>query len=133
MLHDGVFAALVTVICGSVVAIIPRKFEECQKMEQPLRFDTRTEMLVACCQSIISSRSTDNFDEPDIQKWAVAYMVQVAYYYLGHDNRMSFWNAEAGQIARLRRFEDTAILPDLSCIEMQLRKKAVWLMLLLFV
>lgn len=76
LLHDGIFTALVTAICGSVVAIIPRRFEECQKMEEPLQFGTRTEMLEACCQSIISSRSPDYFDEPDIQKWTVANMVK---------------------------------------------------------
>jgi hypothetical protein len=130
---DSGFLALVVGICAALVGAIPRKFYEYQDWVQPLRFSSRKEMIDCCYEVVFSLRMADYFDTPTLQKWASTYLLNIATYQLGRSNRTLMLLAEASQMARLLRLEDPGSYKDLSCIEIQLRKKAFWITLYSFV
>lgn len=131
--HDNIFLSLTMSICAAVVALLPRKFEEYQNAIEPLPFKLRTQMVDACQKFVVDLRSPEYFANVDQPKWAIAYMFQVAYFQLGTSNRVALWYAEAAQINRLLRLEDSKNSLVRDCIDVQLRKKAFWLTFFIFV
>lgn len=132
-MYDKVFLALVVALSAALVGTIPRKFHEYQGWTKPLRFTTRKQMVDFCYELIYSLRGADYFDEPTHEKWAATYLLKVATYQLGRSNRAPMLLAEASQISRLMRYDDPTSYEGLSCIEVQLRKKAFWMTLYPFV
>ncbi len=132
-MHDDTFLSLTLSICAATAALIPRTFQEFQKSPHSLRFQNRTQMIEACCKLVVDLRPPNYFDICGHSKWAIAYMLSIAYYQVGLFNRTTFWSAEAAQMARILRLEDPSNFPGTNCIETQLRKKAFWVMFFPFV
>lgn len=125
---DPDFLGLAVALCATTVGLLPRKFHEYRSSNTPLAFQTRTEMIDRCYDMLLGLRGPDYFDKINQQKWAVSYLMCVAFFQIGQLNRARMIEVEAMQLARLLEFHRIQSYDGLNCIEMQLRKKAFWLM-----
>lgn len=125
---DADFLGLVVALCATTVGLLPRKFHEYRSSSTPLVFQTRTEMVDRCYDMLLGIRGPDYFDNISQQKWAVSYLMSIAFFQIGQHNRARMIEVEAMQLARLLEFHRISSYDGLNCIERQLRKKAFWLM-----
>ena len=77
---------------------------------------------------LLGLRSPDYFDKINQQKWAVSYLMSLAFFQMGQHNRAGMIEVEAMQLARLLEFHRTQSYDCLNRVEMQLWNKAFWLM-----
>ncbi|KAH6715720.1 hypothetical protein BKA61DRAFT_478470 [Leptodontidium sp. MPI-SDFR-AT-0119] len=132
-LSDNDFLGLTISICAVLIATMPRKFQEYQLSQTPLTFQTRTDMVHRCREIITSLQEPDHYDVISLNKWAIPYLLSVAYFQIGQYNRARMLEVEAVQLARLLELHNPLSHIGLSCIETQLRKKAFWLTFYTFV
>ncbi|PVH72284.1 hypothetical protein DL98DRAFT_610980 [Cadophora sp. DSE1049] len=132
-LSDNDFLGLTIALCAVLISTMPRKFQEYQTARTPLRFQTRTEMVHRCREMIMSLQDSNHYDVISLNKWAIPYLLSVAYFQMGQHNRARMLEVEAIQLARLLELHNPMSHVGLSCIETQLRKKAFWLMFYTFV
>lgn len=132
-LSDNDFLGLTISICAVLIATMPRKFQEYQLSQTPLTFQTRTDMVHRCREMITSLQEPDHYDVISLNKWAIPYLLSVAYFQIGQYNRARMLEVEAVQLARLLELHNPLSHIGLSCIETQLRKKAFWLTFYTFV
>ena len=125
---DPDFLSLVVALCATTVGLLPRKFHEYRSSSTPLIFQTRTEMIDRCYDMLLGNRGPDYFDKINQQKWAVSYLMSLAFFQIGQQNRARMIEVEAMQLSRLLEFHRISSYNGLNCIEIQLRKKAFWLM-----
>jgi len=127
------FLGLVISLCAVTVGIMPSRFEEYRAAESPIRFSTRTEMVNYCYQKLMELRGHNYFDEINLQKWAASYLMSIASFQVGQQNRARMIEVEHTQLARLLDIHQISSYEGLNCIETQLRKKAFWLMWYIYV
>lgn len=132
-LSDDDFLGLTIAICAVLIATMPRKFQEYQSGHTPLQFQTRTEMVHRCREITVSLQDSNHYDVISLNKWAIPYLLSIAYFQIGQHNRARMLEVEAIQLARLLELHNPSSHVGLSCIETQLRKKAFWLMFYTFV
>jgi len=127
------FLGVVIGLCAVTIGIMPTRFEEYRAAENPIRFSTRTEMVNYCYQRLIELRGHNYFDEINLQKWAASYLMSIASFQVGQQNRARMIDVEHTQLARLLGIHQISSYDGLNCIETQLRKKAFWLMWYIYV
>lgn len=127
-LWDIGFSNLLTAMCATVVASVPSRFKKYELLDEKLLFSSRTEMVHRCYDILHHSRSPDYFDTISIDKWATSYLIYQAYFHIGQYNRARMLGVETMQLVRLLNVHDVASYSGLNYIEIQLRKKAFWLM-----
>lgn len=132
-LSDNDFLGLTIALCAVLISTMPRKFQEYKTARTPLQFQTRTEMVHRCREMITSLQDSNHYDVISLNKWAIPYLLSVAYFQMGQHNRARMLEVEAIQLARLLKLHNPLSHVGLSCIETQLRKKAFWLMFYTFV
>jgi hypothetical protein len=131
--YDNDFLGLTFAICAVLIATMPSKFQEYRSGPTPLRFQTRTEMVNCCREMVLNLQGPAYYDEISLQKWAVPYLLAIAYFQVGQHNRGRMLEVESMQLARLLELHDISSHTGLNCIEIQLRKRAFWLMFYTYV
>lgn len=131
--EDKVFMGLTLALASLVVGIMPSRFAEYQAHDPPLRFTGRNEMISYCQNVLMNLREPAYFDQVNFQKFAISYLMQIAFFQLGELNRSRMMEVEALQLARLLNFHQISQYEGLNCIETQLRKKAFWLLFYVYV
>ena len=126
--HDHTFRALLFALSAVMVAIMPRKFREYCTGNTPLRFATRTEMVLKCYELVMALRVPQYFDHINHCKWAISYLLGLSFFQVGQQNLCRMLEVEGMQLARLLELHQSSSYESLSWIESQLRKKAFWLM-----
>ncbi|ORY58867.1 uncharacterized protein BCR38DRAFT_70978 [Pseudomassariella vexata] len=127
-LHDDVFLGLAFALCAVVVGIMPSRFDSYHTHNPPLRFTSRLETINCCYDLLMGLRGPTYFDEINYQKFAVAYLMSIAFFQLGEQNRSRMMEVEAMQLGRLLHLHKKSEYEGLNCIEKQLRKKGFWLL-----
>ncbi|KAE8153373.1 beta-glucosidase [Aspergillus avenaceus] len=131
--EDSGFLGLTFAIAAVVVATLPSRFQHYRAHYDPLRFRSRQEMVDYCADRIMRLRTSSYFDEINFQKFAISYLLYIAFLQLGNHNRSRMLDVEAMQLARLLNLHCISRYDGLNCIETQLRKKGFWLIFYTFV
>lgn len=132
-MFDNNFLGLTIAICAVLVATMPRKFKEYRSCLTPLRFQTRTEMVHYCRELVLGLQGPAYYDEISLNKWAVPYLLAIACFHVGQHNRGRMLEVESMQLARLLELHNISSHVGLNSIEVQLRKRAFWLMFYTYV
>lgn len=122
-LHDTSFLAFVVCLCAVTVGLLPSHFPRYRSSARP---QTRTEMIHRCYDFCKKLRGPQYFDEISYHKWAASYLLNIAFFQIGHQNLSRMLEVEAMQLARLLNIHRFTEYDGLNCIETQLRKKAFW-------
>jgi hypothetical protein len=132
-IYDKDFLGLIICLCAVTVGTMPSRFREYRASETPITFETRTDMVNHCYQKLMELRTHDYFDEINLQKWAASYLISIASFQIGQQNRARMMEVEHSQLARLLDLHQISRYEGLNYIEVQLRKKAFWLMFYTYV
>ncbi|EKJ71684.1 hypothetical protein FPSE_08130 [Fusarium pseudograminearum CS3096] len=85
--------------------------------------------MIGCCYKINQSfRSTTYFDTVSHQKWASSFLLGNSFHQTGNTNLWRMLEVESMQLLRLLEVHHVSTYIGLDAIEIQLRKKAFWLM-----
>ncbi|KAF5702664.1 hypothetical protein FGLOB1_9478 [Fusarium globosum] len=127
-MHDVDFLALIISLCAVTVSLLPSRFKTYRNFSSPLPFETRTEMADQCYKLNQSFRDTTYFDTVSHQKWASTFLLGVAFHQTVNNNLWRMLEVESMQLLRLLEVQHLSSYSDLDAVEIQLRKKAFWLM-----
>ncbi|KAF5246450.1 hypothetical protein FANTH_6822 [Fusarium anthophilum] len=127
-LHDQNFLILIISLCALTVCILPSRLPTYQGFSSPLRFRTRTEMVNHCHKLNQGFRDATYFDTISHAKWASSFLLGIAFHQTGNTNQWRMLEVEAMQLLRLLEVHRVSSYTGLDPIEVQLRKKAFWLM-----
>ncbi|KPM36514.1 hypothetical protein AK830_g10046 [Neonectria ditissima] len=129
-LTDPDFLAIVIAIAALTVGLLPSRFPVYRAMapDVAMRFDTRMAMINCCVDMCMRVRNFNYWDHVSLRKWAVCYLLSVGCFQTGQTNRSRMLEVESMQIGRLLGLHRVSDYDGLNCIEVQLRKKAFWLM-----
>ncbi|KAF4331918.1 hypothetical protein FBEOM_14302 [Fusarium beomiforme] len=127
-MHDLDFLALIISLCAVTVSLLPSRFQTYRTFSSPLPFQTRSEMADHCYKLNQSFRDTRYFDTVSHQKWASTYLLGVAFHQTVNNNLWRMLEVESMQLLRLLEVQHLSSYTGLNAIEIQLRKKAFWLM-----
>nr|RBQ84575.1 hypothetical protein FVER53263_07762 [Fusarium verticillioides] len=127
-LHDESFLILIISLCALTVCILPSRLQIYQDFSSPLPFRTRTEMVNHCHKFCQSFRDASYFDTVSHDKWASSFLLGIAFHQAGNTNQWRMLEVEAMQLLRLLEVHRVSSYAGLDAIEVQLRKKAFWLM-----
>jgi hypothetical protein len=130
---DSCFLGLILAITAVVIATLPSRFQHYRSLSTPLRFQSRQETVSICADRIMKLRTYTYFDEINFQKFAISYLLYIAFLQLRNHNRSRMMDVEAMQIARLLNLHCISEYEGLNRIETQLRKKGFWLIFYGFV
>lgn len=128
-IRDDVFLGFILALCAVVIGIMPTRFELYRKTDPSIPFLSRAEMINRCYDMAMALRRPTYFDEVNFQKFAIAYLLGIAFFQLGEQNRSRMLECESMQLGRLLNLHRTTGAEDgLNCIEIQLRRKGLWLL-----
>ncbi|KAF5534802.1 beta-glucosidase [Fusarium napiforme] len=127
-LHDESFLILIVSLCALTVSILPSRLQIYQDFSSPLPFRTRTEMVNHCHKFCQSFRDASYFDTVSHDNWASSFLLGIAFHQAGNTNQWRMLEVEAMQLLRLLEVHRVLSYAGLDAIEIQLRKKAFWLM-----
>lgn len=127
-MHDVDFLALIISLCAVTVSLLPSRFKTYRSFSSPLPFETRTEMADQCYKLNQSFRDTTYFDTVSHQKWASTFLLGVAFHQTVNNNLWRMLEVESMQLLRLLEVQHLSSYSGLDAVEIQLRKKAFWLM-----
>ncbi|KEF52840.1 uncharacterized protein A1O9_11257 [Exophiala aquamarina CBS 119918] len=127
--RDPDFFALIMALCASIVAHRPEKLTEYQTSPTPLKIQTPLGVVDYCHARSVQFRSARYFDEVSHTKWATAFMFYTSFSQAGDVNKARMMEVEAILFARLLELHRISAYAGLSCIEVQLRKKAFGFMM----
>lgn len=127
---DSDFFALLVSLCALTVGLLPSRFRDYRAVdpEAGMHFETRTALINCCAEICTRQRTASYWDHVNHRKWAVSYVFSVACFQTGQVNRSRMFDVEYLQLSRLLGLHRISEYEGLNCIEMQLRKKAFWLM-----
>jgi hypothetical protein len=126
---DPTFLVFLAAICVLVVANIPKRFHEYRIMDEFFPFQSRLEMINFCYQLALQHRKVDYLDHSSHMKWATSYMLSIGYHSIRLTNRGNILFMECNHHLRMLGCLRASSFEGLSCIETQLRKKALLLSL----
>ena len=126
--RDPDFLGLEIAICAAVVGTMPSKFAVYQSEHSKYPFESRRQLLYCCYDKLMALRGQDYFDEINYNKWAIAYLMAIAFFQIGEHNRARMIDVESMQLGRLLHLHRLSEYEGLNCIETQLRKKGFWLL-----
>jgi hypothetical protein len=126
--HDAEFFILIISLCAVTVALLPSRLQIYREFATPLPFRTRSEMANHCYKLNQSYRDTTYFDTVSHQKWASSFLLGVTFHQTGNANLWRMFEVESMQLLRLLEVQHISSYAGLDAIEVQLRKKAFWLM-----
>ena len=136
-IHDKDFSCLLLCLCALTVSLLRNRFDKyCHGLDPSspgLRFSSRTETINTCYDICMRQRRPSYFDEVNHAKWAAAYLMQIAMFQIGNHNMSRMLEVEAMQLARLLGLHRIADYAGLNIVEVQLRRKAFWLMFYVYV
>jgi hypothetical protein len=127
-LQDEEFLILLICLCATTVGLLRSQFRKYQEYSSPLPFLTRTEMANHCYKLVQGFRDVVYFDTVSHQKWASSFLLGIAMNQTDNTNLWRMLEIEAMQLARMLEVQRVASYQGLDAIEVQLRKKAFWLM-----
>ncbi|KAM5522692.1 glycosyl hydrolase family 3 N terminal domain-containing protein [Fusarium oxysporum f. sp. phaseoli] len=127
-LHDDDFLTLIVSLCAVTVGLLPSRLQTYREFSSPLPFHTRSEMANCCYKLNQSFRDTTYFDTVSHQKWASSFLLGVTFHQTGNNNLWRMFEVESMQLLRLLEVQHISSYAGLDAIEVQLRKKAFWLM-----
>lgn len=127
-IQDKHFLSMLLASCAVTVSISCEKFRQYRSATTPIRFQTRLEMVDYCYSLCIQLRGPRYFDQVSHTKWAIPYLFYLAYFHIGEHNKSRMVESEAILFARLLELHRVSAYSGLNCIEIQLRKKAFWMM-----
>ncbi|KAK2125352.1 hypothetical protein NOF04DRAFT_1373002 [Fusarium oxysporum II5] len=127
-LHDDDFLTLIVSLCAVTVGLLPSRLQTYREFSSPLPFRTRSEMANCCYKLNQSFRDTTYFDTVSHQKRASSFLLGVTFHQTGNNNLWRMFEVESMQLLRLLEVQHISSYAGLDAIEVQLRKKAFWLM-----
>ncbi|KAH6653802.1 hypothetical protein BKA67DRAFT_261010 [Truncatella angustata] len=107
---------------------MPSRFDEYIKLDPPIPYTSRAEMINRCYDMIMALRGPTYFDEINFHKFAIAYLLNITFFQLGEQNRSRMAECEGMQLGRLLNLHKSSEEDGLNCIEVQLRRKGFWLL-----
>ncbi|KIW12745.1 hypothetical protein PV08_07931 [Exophiala spinifera] len=125
---DEEFFSLIISLCAATVALLPSRFQSYLDFMAPLPFSTRTDMISHCYKIHQSFKNTRYFDTISHGKWASTFLLSIAFQQVGNANLLRMLEVEAMQLLRMLEVQYVSSHTSLNAVEVQLRKKAFWLM-----
>ena len=125
-MYDADFLGLILGLCAITVGTMPNRFKEYTTSTTAFRFRTRSEMIRYIYNRVHRLRGFDYFESISYHKWAVSYLLGIAFFQIGEHNQARMIEIESMQLARLLGLHQISEYMGLNCIETQLRKKAFW-------
>ena len=126
--QDEGFAMLIICLCAATVGFLPSRFQSYLDFTPPLAFPTRTDMIAHCHKIHQSFKDTQYYDTISHQKWASNFSLGLAFFQIGKNTLWRMLDVEAMQLLRFLEVQHISSYAGLDAIEVQLRKKAFWLM-----
>lgn len=126
-MHSQTFLSFCFAISALVLAILPRKLDEYNRIDGSMEFANRQEAIEYIHSMIMQARPVDYFDKLTLEKWAISYLMSMTNAHLRHLPRAKVLIAEADLICTELGLPRISSYVGLDNIEAQLRKKAFWL------
>ncbi|KAK0388795.1 hypothetical protein NLU13_5038 [Sarocladium strictum] len=131
--HNQEFFLLIISLCALTIGLLPSRFAAYREFKDPLPFESRTEAANHCYKLNQGLRDIEYWDTVSHQKWASSYLLALAFHQIGNVNLWRMLEVEAIQLLRLLEVQHSSSYVGLDPVEVQLRKKAFWLMFYAYV